>query len=178
MYLIANSLLTMIFFTGKEEPPLEYLVAFEEGLRNYSTDIHALGSHPCRSRKYWAQIALWRKREAYIALGRYLLGRKPDYRQWDCFLFVDYQDRQALAKTYVARHHPLSNGHDEENFHGKLCFDWDAHYYAPAKRRPSASDDAEGVGKKRIKVETTCVKSTKRPTMIYDVEKGCLVPFE
>ena len=31
---------------GKGEPPLEYLVAFEEGLRNYGDDMYALGTHP------------------------------------------------------------------------------------------------------------------------------------
>ena len=153
---------------------MDYLIAFEEGLRKYSADIYALGTNPLRSRKYWAQVPLWRKREAYIALARSLLGRSPDYKQWDCFRFADYQDRQALAKTYVIRHHPLSDGNDEDNFKGEFCFDWDQHHYSPNVRRPSAST--------AVKVEPKMRKrdgaAKDNITMIYDVEKGCLVPFE
>ena len=155
---------------------MDYLVAFELGLREYSKDVHAMGTHALRSRHYWSQVAFWRKREAYIALGRFLLGRKADYAQWDCFVFRDYQDRQALAKTYEVRHHPLSDGNDDDHFQGKLHFDWDQHAYCPMRRGRNLISP--------VKNEVKPVKNVKSPgsatkvTMIYDVEKGCLVPFE
>ena len=158
---------------GVPKAPLEYLIAFEEGLRNYSSDIHALGSHPLRSREHWGNIALWRKREAYIALGRFCLQRDPDYKQWDCFLFSDFQDRQTLAETYVRRHHPLSDGNDDVNFEGQMNFDWDSHVYVPAKRRANTKVKGEPA----VKKQKTADQPKSKP-MIYDVEKGCLVPFE
>ena len=86
---------------------------------------------------------------------------------------TSYQDRQSLASTYLNRHHVLSDGKDEANFKGKLDFDWDAHHYTPKKRRATTT---------AVKEEPTVKKqkTTDQPSkpMIYDVEKGCLVPFE
>ena len=53
--------------------------------------------------------------------------KSEGYKQWDCFLFSDYSIRRQLATTFDVRHLPLSDGNDEENFEGKLVFDWAAH---------------------------------------------------
>ena len=160
---------------GKNEVPLEYLIAFEEGLRNYADDQHALGTHPLRSPGYYASISLWRKREAYIALGRHLLGREPDYKQWDCFLFQDYQERQSLGKTYQERHHPLSDGNDKVHFGNKFKFPWVQYVYSPKKRARVVKSEPKLAAKHLVHDPST---PPKCPPMIYDVEKGCLVPFE
>jgi hypothetical protein len=167
---------------GAGEPPMEYLVALEEGLRNYHTDVHAMGTHALRSPMHWGEIDLWRKREAYIALGRFLLGYSPDYKQWDCFLFSDYQIRQMLAKTFVVRHYPLSNGDDDDNFDGAMDFDWDKHQYAPRSKSkvivdltaPAAAAKAAG-GSKSSPMKKSMKKSCP---MAFDVDKGCFVPIE
>ena len=130
---------------GKGDDTVEYLAAFELGLCRYSDDIFALGTHPLRNREYWSKVSLWRKREAYIALARHVLKRDPNYNQWDCFRFRDYQDRQSLSRTFMKRHLPLSDGRDEVHFQGKLTFDWDKHAYSPVKRKGS------GVVKKEVK---------------------------
>ena len=158
---------------GLGDAPVELLIAFEEGLRNYADNVHHLGTRPLRSRKYWAlSVDIWRKREPYIALIRFLLGLSPDYQQWDCFLFSDYSLRQICNKTFMIRHLPLSDGNDEANFMGKMNFDW-------SKR---VQDDTP----KKVKSEPVVVKTTqsdasasaKRQPMIFDVELGCLVPFD
>ena len=120
---------------GKGSPPLEYLMSFEEGLRNYSSCVHSMGTRPLRSRESWSNVSKWRKREAYIALGRYLLKADTGYKQWDCFRFIDYTMRQTLGKTFDIRHYPLSNGRDEENF-GKnnMKFNWEKHVYNIPRR--------------------------------------------
>ena len=156
---------------GKMQPPMEYLVAFELGLREYSESVHSLGTRPLRNRKAWAQVAKWRKREAYIALGRYLLRADTGYKQWDCFRFTDYTMRRAMAKTFDERHYPLSNGNDEQNFGGTLQFDWKKHAYAPPKRVKSEPGEY-----KHQKVNETSTGGDK--PMVFDVELGKLVPLE
>ena len=154
---------------------MEYLVALEEGLRSYHSDVHAMGTHALRSPTHWGEIDLWRKREAYIALGRYLLGYPPDYRQWDCFLFNDYQVRLMLARTFFVRHYPLSNGDDEANFHGALDFDWDKHEYTPRSKSKVTVDlttpAAASTSSKQSPMKKSC-------PMAFDVDKGCFVPIE
>ena len=158
---------------GKGNPPMQYLIAFEEGLRNYAKDPQALGMHALRSPEHYGKIAFWRKREAYIALGRYLLRNNADYKQWDCYLFRDHVDRLALGKTYNERHHPLSDGNDKKNFKNKFKFPWEKYKYNPRPRT-------------RVKSERTTVPmkidmasdDTPKGPMVYDLEKGCLVPFE
>ena len=94
---------------GKGKPPLDYLKAVEEGLREHGKDIHSMGTNALRSPKDWEMIPAWKKREAYIAVGRYLNG-KFGYEQWDHFRYQDYVDRMVLSLTFYRRHLPLSNG--------------------------------------------------------------------
>ena len=164
---------TYLMDRGKGDPPVEYLIAFEEGLRNYASCVHSLGKRPLRSKKSWANVAKWRKREAYIALARYLLQADTGYKQWDCFRFNDYTMRRAMGMTFQVRHYPLSNGRDEENFgEGMLNFDWEKHAYVPAKRVKSEP----GQYKPANVTQTSSTSDGKKP-MIFDVELGKLVPL-
>ena len=162
--------------------PDEYLAAIELGLRNYHKSVHAMGTHPLRSPSFWGnKVDLWRKREAYIALARNLLGSKPEYQQWDCFLFSDYTQRQRLTLTFVKRHLPLSDG-DDEHFNGHLKFDWAEHAFT-LKRKKSRSPKEEPTVVKRVRRKPKNVKPPSRQNvknkkpMVYDVEKGVLVPM-
>ena len=156
---------------GEGEPPMEYLIAVEHGLRGYADDIHAMGTQPLRSAYHWGhKVPVWRKREAYIALCRHVEGKSPVYKQWDCFLFEDYAQRQRAQKTFMKRHLPLSSGDDEHNFDGAYDFDWSSKEYSPKR--------------KRVKVEKITPRRRFRPAreattgvMVFDVEKGCMVPM-
>ncbi len=163
------------FLTDKGEgnPPMEYLVEFELGLRNYGTQPHAMCTKPLRTPEYWSEVPRWRKREAYIALARFLTKQTADYKQWDCFRFTDYTSRQRMARTFNARHFPLSDGNDEKNFCGQMNFDWAKHSYAPRKKRSSGTT----VKKKNVTVTVDVESMEKTRPMVYDVENDCLVPL-
>ena len=157
---------------GKGNPPVEYLIAFEEG-RKYDTCVHSLGTRPLRSRQCWAKVAKWRKCETYIALGRNLLNVDTGYKQWDCFRFMDYTMRHAMGLTFQVRHYPVSNGKDEENFgKGMVDFDWATHAYSIPKRVKSEPGQYAPA-----KAETSTTGTDEKP-MVYDVELGKLVPLE
>ena len=119
---------------GEGSPPMEYLIAVEDGLRAYANNIHAMGSHPLRSSEYWRKVDTWRKREAYIAVVRHVLSKPAGYRNWSSFLFSDYVQRQDCGLTFKRRHLPLSNGDDRYNFAGKYSFKWSEHVYVPRKK--------------------------------------------
>ncbi len=36
--------------------------------------------------------------------------KRNNYRQWDCFAWDDYKERQLLARTFNRRHLPLTTG--------------------------------------------------------------------
>ena len=159
---------------GAGTVPMEYLIAIEEGLRNYANDVHTMGTRPLRSPYYWgAKVDKWRKREAYIALVRILLGILKDYRQWDCYIFSDYSLRQKSARTFDKRHFPLSDGDDETHFDGEYEFDWEQHGYSPRKKRKLITTSCK---RKRSGVVSTNT-ATPSQVMVYDVEKDCLVPL-
>ena len=42
---------------GAGTPPMEYLIAIEEGLRQYADDVHTMGTRPLRSPYYWGNKA-------------------------------------------------------------------------------------------------------------------------
>ena len=165
---------TYLMDNGKGSPPVEYLIAFEEGLRNYADCVHSLGTRPLRSKKTWASVAKWRKREAYIALARYLLRADTGYKQWDCFRFEDYTMRMRMGLTFEVRHYPLSDGNDDEHFgKGNMKFDWTKHAYTPPKRVKSEP------GEYKSPSATADTPESRHDTpMIFDVELGKLVPFE
>ena len=94
---------------GAGKPPISYLRAVEEGLREHGKDIHAMGTNALRSANDWKMIPVWKKREAYIAVGRYVAGQLG-YEQWDHFRYQDYIDRMVLSLTFYRRHLSLSTG--------------------------------------------------------------------
>ena len=153
---------------------MEYLIAVEEGLRNYANDVHTMGTHPLRSPYYWGvKVDKWRKREAYIALVRILLGIVKDYRQWDCYMFSDYSLRQKSARTFNKRHFPLFDGDDEKHFNAEYEFNWAEHGYSPRKKRKRITTSCK---RKHSGVVSTNT-ATPSQVMVYDVEKDCLVPL-
>lgn len=176
---------------GRGKPPIEFLIAFEEGLREYRCCVHSLGTRPLRSPTYWREsVDVWRKKEAYIALGRFLHGEAPGecslltlisprvlilslvgYRQWDCFKFADYVSRRQLGETFVKRHLPLSNGFDFKNFGDKFKFDWKKHSWQRSRTTAKPDPDASVTSK------PTKTPAAKPPAMIFDVDLGRLVPL-
>ena len=87
------------------------------------------------------------------------MGFSAGYSQWDNFLFADYINRATLAKTFLVRHLPLSDGRDEVNFNGQMNSDWKKHAYKKATRV-----------KKEPNPTATEPKSSGTPSMIFDVE--------
>ena len=168
------SLATFLEDKGEGEPPMEYLIAIEDGLRSYADDIHAMGTKPLRSAYYWGnKVPRWRKREAYIALCRHVANKSPVYKQWDCFLFDDYAQRQRAQMTFGSRHLPLSNGEDELNFDGAYEFDWGSQQYSPKRKRVKV----EKKKPRRRKKVVQSARTAPAGVMVFDVEKGCMVPM-
>ena len=115
----------------------------------------------------------WRKKESYIAVGRFLLDSPSGYKQWDCFLFRDYSERASLGRTFEVRHLPLSDGNDEKNFGAGFQFDWKKHAWSPVQFK-SRSQPV-------VKSEPIPMSQTEETTdvpMIFDVELGKLVPID
>ena len=161
---------------------MKYLAAIEEGLRNYGNDIHAMGTAALVSRANWGfKVEQWRKREGYIALIRKVWAR-DDYKQWDCFLFQDYRERQLLACTFTARHLPLSDG-KKGHFHGLLTDppSWNRKPPAVSSKMELPKKMKKKTKKKKSDASATASSSTQQDAkpipMIFDVEKGQLMPY-
>lgn len=172
----ANKWEQFLLDKGTGTVPVEYLIAIESGLRKCAENIHAMGTHALRSRFYWGNVEVWRKREAYVCLVRFLLNSKVDYNQWDCFLWSDYVQRQRACKTFMSRHLPLSDGNDDEHFGGRFEFDWDAHKYSP-KKKTRATKRPRQQAKQEARSKSASPQ-TSNQIMIYDVDNDCLVPMD
>ena len=48
-------------------------------------------------------------------MARHVLERQH-YRQWNCFSWADYQEREMMARTFEVRHWPLTNGRVPHEF--------------------------------------------------------------
>ena len=95
---------------GAGNPPLEFLVALEQGLREYaSVDRAAFGSYANFNFREYTLVELWRKREAYIGLVRYVFA-KGNYSKYVNYNWADYTLRLASCKTFEVRHWPYTNG--------------------------------------------------------------------
>ena len=157
---------------GENTPDTKYLAAVEEGLRAYAqVDNYSMGTGVLRSADRWAKVEMWRKREAYIALARHLLVGKS-YKQWDCFSFSDFMFRQRCGRVFKKRHLPLSDGEDKKHFGNDIDFIWtqDLPSPTPIKRKVQSTTATQPVNKRKAKRKA-------RPLM-FDVELGCLVPWE
>ena len=157
---------------GKGDAPTEYLVLIEEGLRSFGSDMHAMGTKAMDTKERWIAVRIWRKREAYIACIR-TIRKKFTYPQWDCYKLEVYAERQALHKTFVARHCGISNGTSNR---------LDDHLADP-KHWSSTDDVAAPPPFKRPKKEPAIkggspVVAVHTKPMVWDVENNCFVPFE
>lgn len=142
-------------------------------LRNYASCVHAMGTRALRSPHHWGnKVDRWRKKKSYQAVTRNLNNSPKGYKQWDCFVFRDYVERQAAARTYEVRHLPLSDGNDFKNFGGKMKFDWAKYSWSPARTKSRAEPL---VKKEPI---NACDAAQEGVPMIFDVELGKLVPIE
>ena len=170
-----NSATWAAFLTdcGSGEAPTEYCLLIEEGLRSFGTDIYAMGSKALNSKAEWAIVAVWRKREAYIALVRHIRGH-TGYPQYDCYVWADYIERQHAGRTFRLRHLPLSDGRD---FEGQLPPPWSGEDVkdSPRKRKKSVKRAPASVSAKVVVSKKT--KRDEKPR-VWDVEKDCFVSFE
>ena len=119
-----------------------------------------------KSRADWSDSCRhWRKREAYIALMRSMKTKKVSYQQWDCFKLSDYTERQLWARTFRARHLPLSNG-DPSNFNGHIEDPawWD-----------SAADELQEPPRKKSKKGDGTTSGDGEQLKVFDVETGLFV---
>ena len=157
---------------GKGKAPVEYMVLVEVGLRSFGSDMHAMGTKAMASKETWYAVRVWRKREAYIALIRCIRGHLT-YPQWDCFQLDHYSERQALNKTFLARHFPLSNG--KSNLLDGVLTDppqWSA---TTSSTQPPMKRPKKEFHSVKSSVHAAVVTSDK--PQVWDVERNCFVPF-
>ena len=133
-----------------------------------------MGTRALRSPEYWGtKVGKWRKKESYSALTRHLENYPKGYKQWDCFVFSDYVQRAAAARTYEVRHLPLSDGNDKKHFGDSFKFDWAKHAWTPAKTKATA----EILVKREPTIPHSGNANNDVP-MIVDVETGELIAIE
>ena len=150
-----------------KDAPLRYLAAVEHGIRESAKDIHGMGTNALRSPEDYQVVPAWKKREAYIAGGRHHLGTMG-YEQWDHFLFDDYIQRHALAKTFFMRHYQLSNGKAIGN-------------HLPALKTKKSKIKTKSVAqhrkrvKKELKVDAHADEAEVKCVYFIDHETGAMV---
>lgn len=88
----------------------KYMIAVETGLRAWAADKCAMGVHAFDSEENYHAIEVWKKREAYIAVCRYLRGIVHGYLKYINYAWYDYKMRTAMQKTFDERHAPYTNG--------------------------------------------------------------------
>lgn len=166
-----------LFFDDKGEhgtPPMLYLVTFEEGLRQSANNKFTLGDSVLRTRERWGNVSLWRKRECYITLIRFIRGRVT-YQKWHNFLWDDFTERHALHVTFMKRHAPLCDGAK-------------THFLGHIQDPPEWEQPGHQLSRK-CKSKPTTKKSNKKSSkmsapdapppvpMRFDPASGCLVPY-
>ena len=106
------SCMSLLSDKGEGTPTVQFLAAVETGLRRYGCDKYCMGVGALRTASNWAQVDLWRKREAYIACVRLVKYETSSYRKWQNFLWTDFMIRHVLGVTFDTRHAHLSDGAD------------------------------------------------------------------
>ena len=181
---------------GEGQPPIKYLALVEKGLRSFGPDVHAMGSGAFNSASRWKKVHLWRKREAYVALVRFILQR-PSYQQWDCYKWQDYIERKKCNRTFTLRHLPLSDG-DDSHFRGHIknpdswyvcvavslllffdcvCLLRCRNNVAPPRKRRKRSNKPDAPSA-APSVPAAVPDAPSRAPMMWDVDKDKFVPFE
>ena len=172
-----NKLQNLLTDKGLSKAPLEYLAAVEEGLRAYGKNKYAMGSRAMVSRVRWMGVETWRKREAYIAAVRFIL-KKPAYKQWNCFRWEDYQDRNVMSKTFAARHESLSYDPQAEfEPHLKDPPEWDVTESNPNKKRKTVKRKTVKRKKARSETANEPSETITQPLQRFDEKTGRLVPY-
>ena len=129
----------------------------------------------------WNNVALWRKREAYIALVRAVLER-GSYQQWDCYSFSDYVERQRAGRTFSCRHLPLSDG-SVEHFQGLLQNPkhWESNDGLPPPKKRKKVQKSKKAAAASTSADPAAADSTEADRvvpMMWDIDTGKFVPFE
>ena len=169
-----------VFFDdkGAGTPPNEYLLLVERGLRSFGDDVHAMGAKAMATPADWEKPERkWRKREAYIALVRFVRQRES-YRQWDNFKWTDYVERQKLAMTFMKRHFPLSKA---GAFGGQLDPKaWtDGGACSPKHKKIKRSKSEKGAtASSAAPVTAGPDEPQPAPMQHWDVDNECFVPIE
>ena len=158
---------------GAGSPPQSYGIAVEKGIRSYAFADKAkltmgIGKTKTVTRTVYKRIRAWRKMECYMSGVRFRRER-PSYRKWEDFSWTDFVERENLAKTFVVRHLPNSDG--EDHFGGLLKDppEWDDSVGAPVRKK------ARKGRSNKVKIEPQNYKTTAVP-MEFDVDSGNLVP--
>ena len=113
IHLVTNNVEDLTVFLddkGTGTVSRKYLIAVETGLRNFAQhERYAMGVHAFDNADSYHQIALWKKREAYIAVCRNLKG-VAGYLKYIGYDWADYQMRAVLQKTFDERHACYTSG--------------------------------------------------------------------
>ena len=151
---------------GVGTPPIEYMAAVETGLRALGTDLYAMGSRAIDSKARWGAVQLWRKSEAYIAAGRFVLGSGP-LRNWSSFKWEHYKERQSMARTFRVRHFPVSDGND--HFEGLVP---EPKCWSMKKTEPKCGKTCQKCTKKKPEEAEVPAKGESKGVMIMDPDTG------
>ena len=138
--------------------------------------VHAIGSNTMKSPEKWGSNTIaHRKREGYIAAYRayFELG---NYANWSKFHASDFHMRNRLARTFMARHLPLSDGEEHSEFEGLLeepatWSDVQSPEKITAKTKPAT--ELKTPVKKKIKLDHL---SPSTPARLHDVTKLVMDP--
>ena len=108
------------------------------------------------------------KREAYIAMARFVLQR-DNYQQWDCFKWQDFEEREVLSRTFTVRHWPLTSGEKHHRFDGyiKDPTAWDSKAKGKMAKK---SVPTRAIGAPHDEPQCDSV-------MVWDMERQMLVPL-
>ena len=149
---------------GRDEAPLAYLKAVEEGLRSFGKDPAAMGKFAMSSQVNWSQVALWRKRECYIVMCRKFL-ELGNYRKYVSFLWIDYLTRQAMSKTFVNRHLQYTDG--SKQLRGLAP---DSNWSETFQRRKSGSRTVNAVSP-GLQTKTSTPAACEDSSLMWDSEE-------
>ena len=134
-----------------------------------------MGKYALDSEMEWVSVPLWKKRECYIAFCRWFKKMEP-YRKYQFFKWSDYLSRSRMAKTFMKRHLPFTNGSI------KLV-----NLVDPSSWSTSAVSRRKGMRKRKTK-KTTCENvpqkaavasaSASTPTKQWDSDTESWIEYE
>ena len=118
--------------------------------------------------------------QGYIAAVR-TFHKRPNLKKWTCFLWSDFQERNAARVTFEKRHLRLSDGEDHPEFKGLLK--QPVHWLNPSEKEPNKKTvvKASKPPTKRAKLEPTTSATTEPKegppvVMMWDGERNEMVP--